>query len=64
MDWAGPGCLRRLEARFTSNVFGGDDVVAGGVVTAVRRRTVSASQTATCGSTSSTGAGRSKPAPP
>lgn len=36
MDWAGPGCLRRLEARFTSNVFGGDDVVAGGVVTAVR----------------------------
>jgi acyl dehydratase len=36
MDWAGPACLRRLEARFTSNVFGGDVVVAAGMVTAVR----------------------------
>jgi acyl dehydratase len=36
MDWAGPACLRELQARFTSNVFDGDDVVAGGVVTAIR----------------------------
>ena len=36
MAWAGPSCLRRLEARFTANVFGGDSVVASGVVTAVR----------------------------
>lgn len=36
MAWAGPDCLRRLEVRFTSNVFGGDDVVAGGVISAVR----------------------------
>ena len=36
MDWAGPACLRNLEARFTSNVFGGDEVVATGVVTGVR----------------------------
>jgi acyl dehydratase len=35
MAWAGPTCLRRLEARFTSNVFAGESVVAGGVVTAV-----------------------------
>lgn len=35
MDWAGPACLRSLEARFTSNVFGGDEVVATGVVTGV-----------------------------
>lgn len=36
MDWAGPSCIRHLEARFTSNVFGGESVVATGVVTAVR----------------------------
>jgi acyl dehydratase len=35
MAWAGPTCLRRLDARFTSNVFAGELVVAGGVVTAV-----------------------------
>ena len=34
-DWAGPSALRRLTVRFTSNVFEDDDVVAGGVVTAV-----------------------------
>ena len=36
MAWAGAGCLRRLEARFTANVFAGDSVAAGGVVTALR----------------------------
>jgi len=36
MEWAGPSCIRHLEARFTSNVFDGDSVVATGVVTAVR----------------------------
>lgn len=36
MAWAGPDCLRHLEARFTANVFDDDSVVAGGVVTAVR----------------------------
>lgn len=36
MDWAGPSCIRHLEARFTSNVFDGEKVVATGVVTAVR----------------------------
>jgi acyl dehydratase len=36
MDWAGPACLRHLEVRFSSNVFDGDDVVAGGVVVGVR----------------------------
>jgi acyl dehydratase len=35
MAWAGPTSLRRLEARFTSNVFEGERVLAGGVVTAV-----------------------------
>ena len=34
--WAGPTCLRGLSARFTSNVFDEDSVVAGGVVTGVR----------------------------
>jgi acyl dehydratase len=34
--WAGRGSLRRLEARFTSNVLEGDRVRAGGDVTAVR----------------------------
>lgn len=36
MAWAGPTCLRQLDARFTSNVFAGDRVVAGGVVTGMR----------------------------
>lgn len=36
MAWAGPASVRRIAARFTSNVFAGDSVVAGGVVTAVR----------------------------
>jgi len=36
--WAGPSCLRRLDARFTANVFAGDRVVAGGVVTSIRER--------------------------
>jgi acyl dehydratase len=36
LAWAGPTCLRRLEARFTANVFADDAVVAGGTVTAVR----------------------------
>ncbi len=34
--WAGPECLRHITARFDSNVFSGDTVIAGGVVTAVR----------------------------
>ena len=33
--WAGPTALRSLTVRFTSNVFDGDTVVAGGVVTAI-----------------------------
>jgi acyl dehydratase len=36
LAWAGPTSLRSLTVRFTSNVFGGDRVVAGGVVTALR----------------------------
>jgi len=36
LTWAGPASLRDLSVRFTSNVFGGDTVTAGGVVTAVR----------------------------
>jgi acyl dehydratase len=36
MAWAGPACLRQLDVRFTANVFDGDRVVAGGVVTGVR----------------------------
>ncbi len=35
LAWAGPDALRRLTVRFTSNVFDEDEVVAGGVVTAV-----------------------------
>lgn len=38
LAWAGPASLRDLAVRFTSNVFDGDSVVAGGVVTAVRER--------------------------
>ncbi len=34
--WAGPEALRDLRVRFTANVFDGDAVVAGGVVTAMR----------------------------
>jgi acyl dehydratase len=34
--WAGPESLREIAVRFTANVFEGDAVVAGGVVTAVR----------------------------
>jgi acyl dehydratase len=35
--WIGdPGCLRRLQVRFLGNVFAGDRVSAGGVVTGVR----------------------------
>ena len=33
--WAGPTALRSLTVRFTANVFDGDEVVAGGTVTAV-----------------------------
>ena len=34
--WAGPEALRDLRVRFTANVFDGDGVTAGGVVTAIR----------------------------
>jgi acyl dehydratase len=34
--WAGPESLREVAIRFTANVFEGDTVIAGGVVTAVR----------------------------
>jgi acyl dehydratase len=33
--WAGPTALRSLTVRFTANVFDGDEVIAGGVVTGV-----------------------------
>ena len=36
MEWAGPSCLRHLDVRFSSNVFDGDEVVATGVVLAIR----------------------------
>jgi acyl dehydratase len=36
LAWAGPASLRSLSIRFTSNVFDGDTVVAGGVVTGLR----------------------------
>ena len=35
LSWAGPDCIRSLTVRFTSNVFDGESVVAGGVVSAV-----------------------------
>ena len=35
LAWAGNDALRSLTVRFTSNVFDGDEVVAGGVVTAI-----------------------------
>lgn len=34
--WAGPGSLRKLRVRFTSNVLDGESVTAGGEVTGVR----------------------------
>lgn len=34
--WAGPEAIREIDARFTDTVFADDEVVAGGVVTAVR----------------------------
>lgn len=34
--WMGPESLREIAIRFTANVFEGDSVVAGGVVTGVR----------------------------
>jgi acyl dehydratase len=36
LAWAGPASLRELKVRFSSNVFDGDIVVAGGVVTGLR----------------------------
>jgi acyl dehydratase len=36
LAWTGPASLRDLTVRFTSNVFDGDVVTAGGVVTAIR----------------------------
>ena len=36
--WTGdPGSVRRLQVRFLGNVFAGDRVTAGGVVTGIRR---------------------------
>lgn len=46
LAWAGPGSLRSLTVRFTSNVFDGDSVVASGVVTALT--TDLSDQLATC----------------
>ena len=36
LAWAGPASLRDIEVRFTSNVFDGDIVSAGGIVTGIR----------------------------
>ena len=36
LAWTGPASLRDLAVRFTSNVFDGDVVTAGGVVTGIR----------------------------
>ena len=36
LAWTGPASLRDLTVRFTSNVFDGDTVTAGGVVTGIR----------------------------
>ena len=36
LAWTGPASLRDIAVRFTSNVFDGDMVTAGGVVTGVR----------------------------
>ena len=35
--WAGPGCIRSLNVKFTAPVYDGDTVAARGVVTAVRK---------------------------
>lgn len=36
LAWAGPTSLRGVRVRFTENVFAGDAVVAGGVITGLR----------------------------
>ena len=36
LAWTGPASLRDIAVRFTSNVFDGDMVTAGGVVTGIR----------------------------
>jgi acyl dehydratase len=36
LAWTGPASLRDIAVRFTSNVFDGDVVTAGGIVTGVR----------------------------
>ena len=36
LAWTGPASLRDIAVRFTSNVFDGDTVSAGGVVTGIR----------------------------
>ncbi len=36
LAWGGPASLRDIEVRFTSNVFDGDIVSAGGIVTGIR----------------------------
>ena len=36
LAWTGPASLRDIAVRFTSNVFDGDVVTAGGVVTGIR----------------------------
>lgn len=36
VQWAGPGSLRRLKARFVSNVHAGDSLTASGEITAIR----------------------------
>jgi|AACY02.1.fsa_nt_gi acyl dehydratase len=36
LDWAGAGSLKKLRVRFTSNVFDGESLTAGGEVTGIR----------------------------
>ena len=38
LAWVGPAGLRHIQARFTSNVFSEDRVIAGGTVSAVREQ--------------------------
>jgi acyl dehydratase len=38
IGWVGPRALRSLTVRFTANVFDGDEVVAGGVVSGIDHR--------------------------
>ena len=65
LAWTGPASLRDIAVRFTSNVFDGDTVTAGGVVHGVRvEGKASVSPTATSGSTVATGRGRSRAPPP